>query len=251
MSFFLRVRSLALALTFAVTAISATLAGRLAWADTIYSSTNLDIEASAPIDVGTTPLKAITLTVVGKNGYIPIGFDSSKSDFEVPGTGITTTGSFYNIYQHDADGATTKTPTLSMQPDYFSLTSTELSLDTHFLVHDLVTDPLQNVNASGAPTETKTSTSTIESPYGFLTNKLSGTFSLLGLPTSSSWDIAYLVVPNNTVIHLDFEIVSVLDTDYVPTNVDVLLTVPEPGTLVLLLSGGIGLMFCLWRTRKQ
>jgi len=240
MKFFLRIRSLAL--TSAVVAISASFAGRLAWAETIYTSTNLDIVASAPVDVGTTPLKAITLTAVGKNGCIPTGFDSTKSDFDGLGTGITTSGNF--LHQVGIKAGEYPFP---LNNDLYTPTNNPQItpvLDTHFLI-----DPNTYLSFYG-PSETMNVINTADDIYGHYGDSLVGTFSLNGLPINSLWNFAYIVVPNNTVVRLNFEITAIFNEIQFAAGVDYFLPVPEPNGLILLSTFGIGLLIHARRRRK-
>jgi len=243
MKFTLQVRSLALSLITAVVAISATMPGRYARAEIIiYTSSTLDIVVSSQINVGNTPLKAVTLTAIGHNGYKPKTFDSTKSDFSGDGTGITTSGNFLHQVgikkgEHPAPlNINLYTPTNDSQ-----LTP---ELDTHFLI-----DP-DTYSSMYSPSENMNVVNTADDYFGHYGNSLVGTFSLNGLPASSTWNLAYIVVPDNTVVHLDFEIIAALNGSQFAAGVDYFLTVPEPGAVVLLITGGIALLVYVWRRRK-
>lgn len=194
----------------------------LAQAGVVFSGTYFDIQASSPVNVGVTPLRAITLTVIGKAGYNPKGFDSVVDG----GTGITTVGNkLHQIYQ---DG-TEKTPTLTLDGDYDPIPQ---DLDTHFLVS------LSSILATTAPSENRPTADTTEHVYGGFGYKLTGVFSLTGV-ANPNWDLAYLVVPNGTTVNLNFVLAGVR-TAAPPAcseSVHATFTVPEPTSLALLVAG--------------
>jgi len=206
-----------------------------AQADTIFTNvftgTNFDIQISNPVLVGGTPLEAVTLRALGKNGTVPNTFDSNKSGRG--GTGITTaTNALYQDWEFNA----VKTPTLTLNVPG----SINQALDSHFLVR---TDDDYLIVVK-APDEDRVANHTYDSNGGFGTF-LTGTFSDT-TTSSSSWDFAYLVVPNNTTLHLDFEIGgSGVSSETVNSSFTVAL--PEPSTLVLLGSSILGLLVYLRR----
>jgi hypothetical protein len=193
-----------------------------------YSGTNFDIQVSTPVNVGVTPLKEMTLRVIGKNGYIPNGFDSVVNS----GTGITTaTNSLYQIYQ----AGVLKTPTLTMDDDYDPI---PLDLDTHFLISEGTYIPISTL-----PSENRAALDTTENPYGGFGNKLYGTFTLTGVPTTT-WNLAQIVTKNSTTVSLNFVISGVKNgiSTYQET-VHSSFTVPEPSVFILLGTSVLGLLF--------
>ena len=199
-----------------------------AQAELIYVGTNFDIEVSSPVDVGVTPLRAVILTAVGKNGFLPNTFDSTKSGFG--GTGITTVGdSLHQVWEFGAF----PTPILTLTAD-----TIPQDLDTHFLI-----ETGQYLAGALAPTENRPTTDLTEDPRAGFGNSMTGTFSLTG-SGSPTWDFAYLVVPNGTEVFLDFEIsgVDLDDNGYSDTVTGSLLVVPEPSMLLLLVLGALGLL---------
>jgi hypothetical protein len=238
-----KVRFLIPALIFTTVAFSAVMIGSFAQAEIIFTSPNLDIVASAPINVGTTPLKAVTLTAIGYNNYKPKTFDSTKSDFGGGGNGITTpAGNLLHQVGWKIDEAPFYT-------DLYTPTNSPnlaLTLDTHFLIDS------NTYSSSYGPSETMNVANTADSIYGHYGDSLVGTFSLNSLPTSPTWNFAYIVVPNNAVVHLNFEIIArTVNGDQSLANVGYFLAVPEPNVLILLGTFGIGLLFHALRRRKS
>lgn len=238
-----QVRSLALILVPAVVAFSVVMSGSLAQAEIIvYSGTNFRVEVSSPVNVGITPLKAVTLTAIGLNGYKPNAFDSTASS----GTGITTTSNLlHQIYQLNEDDEYQRTPTLLLDPNYDPI---PLDLDTHFLIsNNYIVPP-----GTTAPNENRpTVGSTENQPGGGYGNKLYGTFTITGTP-SESWDFAYIVVQNGTQVNLNFTIAGLKGESDVTNEIVTgsFSVVPEPGTFVMLCTGGIGLLVYVWRRRR-
>lgn len=194
---------------------------------TIYSGANLELRVSDPIEVGTTPLEAITITAVGANGVIPSGFDGS----------FTTTGNaLHQLWQF---GGYLKTPTTSINAG----DPIPLNLDSHFLVDS------NNILPITPPDENRIiATSLEDSVRGGFGNSLSGTFSLQH-PTSTNWDIAYLVVPKGTQINFNFKIG--FTTTGIPKEqvVSSYTVVPEPSVIALITFGCIALLIPLWRRK--
>ena len=207
----------------------------LARAGIVYSGTNFDIEASTPVNVGITPLEAVTLTVIGKNGYDPDGFDGVVNG----GTGITTVGNkLYQIYQ----GGFEKTPTLTMDDDYDPIPE---NLDTHFLV---TTDSIIPITV---PTENRLTLDSTENAYGGYGNKLTGAFSLIGDP-NPTWDLAYLVTPSGTTVNLNFVIAGIKNGQYTSSEtVQASFTVPEPSALAMLATCLLPLGVCGLLVRRR
>ena len=205
----------------------------------IYSSTNFDIEISNPIDVGTTPLKAVTLTAIGKNGALPNTFDSDKSG--LGGTGITTvdnTLQLVNALHQIWEGGLASTPTNTLLGFWGPIPQ---NLDTHFLVNngDIFIppglDPAEDISPPSA-----------EHTWGGYGTFLTGTFTDI-TAVNSSWPFAYLVVPNMTLVNLDFEIgADMFDSETVSGSI----MIPEPNALILLGMGGMWLLVYAWRRRK-
>ncbi len=95
-----------------------------AQAELVYVGTNFDISVSSPVNVGVTPLKAVTLTAIGKDGALPDTFDSTKSGSG--GTGITTAS---DLLHQVWEGGFSQTPTLTLAGDPIPQ-----HLDSHFLI---------------------------------------------------------------------------------------------------------------------
>jgi hypothetical protein len=228
------IKDISQSFVFFALALSAVLIAGFAQADTIiYSDANFDITASTPIDVGTTPRKAVILTATGHNGYKPKGFDSTKSDYGSDGTGITTTDD--ELYQVPFYGLNTPTNSPNLNP----------TLDTHFLINPntyiSISDPAETMNVANAS----------DDPNGYCGDSLTGNFFLKDLPASSTWDFARLVVPNNTVVHFDFEILGALDLESsISAEVVGSMIVPEPSCIILLCACGFSMLVYLSRRRK-
>ncbi len=156
----------------------------------------------------------------------PNTFDSDQG-----GTGITTTtNALSQIWEY----GTIQTPTLDLAVPI------NQALDSHFLVN------LGNLLIVHNPNEDFVA-NPLYDPWGGFGTYLRGTFSILST-SSTSWDFAYLVVPNNTTVNLDFHIGGFIpgvpynqpvSSDYVSGSITV---TPEPSTLVLLGSGILGLL---------
>ncbi|HLA83327.1 MAG TPA: PEP-CTERM sorting domain-containing protein [Thermoguttaceae bacterium] len=203
----------------------------VAEANVIFVGTHFDIEASSPVDVGITPLRAITLTAVGKNGALPNTFDSTFSG--VGGTGITTSSNRLHQVWEFYGGLQTPTLTLAGDP-----TPVPQELDTHFLIRSneyLLVDALAEDITLGSPE--------LDTRDGF-GSYLRGSFSLKG-DLEQRWDFAYLVVKAGTEVFLDFEIGgvdAVIPGKGYANSVGGSFVVPEPSTLLLLILGVLGLL---------
>lgn len=197
----------------------------IAQATVISVGTNFDIEVSTPIEVGITPLWAVTLTAVGKNGALPNTFDSDKSG--AGGTGITTVGDLlHQVWEY----GTIATPTLTLLGDPTPISQ---EVDTHFLVETA------DIATMSPPAENKPTPYTVEDSRGGFGNSLTGTFSLLAVE-QPRWDFAYFVVPAGTEVFFDFEIgANGFDSETVGGS----FVVPEPSTLLLLVLGALGLLY--------
>ncbi len=198
----------------------------------IYSGTNFDIQLSTPVEVGITPLKAMTLTVLGKNNVVPNSFDGTR----LGGTGITTTGdALHQIWEYNAS----QTPTTTL----IVAGSIPENLDTHFLFG---TDKIISITA---PNENRNTLYTVENDYGGFGNSLNGVFSLKGTPTSSLWDLAYLVVPQGAQLNFKFSVGAI---GFTPELVNASYSVvPEPSMIVLLAIGCTGLLIPVWRRKRS
>ncbi len=149
----------------AVVVILAIIINSSALADVIYSGTNFEIIESSPIDVGVTPLKAVTLTAVGNGLAKPSVFDSSRSGSG--GTGITTTGNaLYQIWEGDVS----PTPTKTLLGYWGTIPQ---DLDTHFLVDKNNLSIPQGLD----PSENRVDANHAENSWGGFGNSLTGTFS--------------------------------------------------------------------------
>jgi len=236
-----RVRSLAPILVSAIVAISAAMTNRLAQAEIIFSGTHFDLQISSPIDVGDTmSLKAVPLTAVGKNGATPYAFDGVSNGHK----GITTpltSPALYQIKQPYIDefGETShiSTPTNTLKIPG----SIPQSRDTHFLIDEgsyiAVNDPTENNISVFTP---------LEYPYSGFDSSLTGLFTLTGTGWGTSWNFAYLVVPNGTQVSLDFYITMDVGP---PELVNITYQVPEPSVLLLFVTGVFGLLVYV-RRRK-
>ncbi len=241
-----QIRSLVILTVPAIAALLLAFPVHLVQAEIIYTGTYFDIQVSAPIDVGTTnTFKAVTLTAVGKNGYCPNAFDYAGSGIVTWENG-TTASKLHQIYQHDEDNNKVKTPTLSTEQGCYPLTPTQLALDSHFLVYN------DNIAIITTPAENKTSLYPGEDPsYGFIGSYLIGAFSLKELNPSETWDFAYLVVFDGTQVQLNCQIGATLGGGSIYETVSTSFMVPEPGALVLLITGGVGLLVLVWRRRRK
>jgi hypothetical protein len=195
----------------------------------IFSGVNFDVQVSNPVEVGVTPLEAITISVVGKNGLLPSAFDGTR----LGGTGITSTGNaLHQIWEFGA----LATPTLTL-----AVGGIPQNLDSHFLVTN------DKIIAQTAPNENRIALSTAENAYGGFGNSLNGVFSLTGSTFSSTWDLAYLVVPQGSQLNFNFTVANAgsikeqISASYVVT--------PEPGMMALLAAGCAG-MLMLFRRRQ-
>jgi hypothetical protein len=211
----------------AVAAMAVILSCRLAQADLIYTDVftgnDFTIQVSNAVTVAG-GLEAVTLRAVGKNGALPNTFDSSKDN--TGGTGISATA-LHQVWPYDA----LATPTRDMS---ISITQT---LDSHFLINTA------NLLTVVAPSEDRT-LNHLYDPWGGFGTFMKGTFTDL-TAVSSTWDFAYLVVPQGTTVHLDFAIgASGFDSE----NVSGSFTVPEPSSLGLLAASVIGLLICRRRS---
>ena len=216
---------------FASALVLALVAG-VSFADTtLFSGTNFDITATTPTSVGdgSESLVAFTLKVVGKGGLLPNTFDSTVSGTQEPDEG----GIMGDLHQEKAFGA--------------MLTPTEASwtgigrvpppaIDSYFLgggnftVVKAAAEDHDAATSSEAPANVADTVS-----FG---TALSGTFSLTGAPSSSTWELANIVIPSGTSLSFDFEVAaSNGTTEYIP----------EPATVALL---GIGGLFSLIRRKK-
>ena len=207
-----------------------------AHASTVFSSTNLIVNMSAPVPVGTA-LEGITLTAVGLNGFQPNSFDGNSNDINGhPMTGITTASGnlLYQVWSFNSTLA--QTPTLAEQS---SLSPGEVPFDTHFLVGG--SGP--SIISIFPPTENRNTLDPSQDANGGFGNSLTATFVLQG-SIMTSWDIAYVVVPAGTTLTLDFTVGDAgsghaqLPNVWVNTTA---LVVPEPGSASLLALGAIGL----------
>jgi hypothetical protein len=229
-----QVRSLA----YILVAIAVIASGICAQAETIvYSGTNFDIKYSDPVLVGNTPLKAITLTAVGKNGALPNTFDSTKSG--LGGLGITTTGNeLHQIWEFSINGSPTPTNSLIVSG------SIPQERDSHFLINSG-----QYLSGQIGPSENKIDNYAVEHAFGGFGNALFGTFTLIGA-SNTSWNFAYLVVPDMAQVRFDFEIGA---DKFSSETVGVSFVVPEPSPLVLLVmlsTVAAGLLLCARRRSK-
>jgi hypothetical protein len=222
-----QVRSLAWVLVPAVMSGVAAVFSGAAQAEIIFSGTNIDVKVSDPVSVGMSPLKAITLTAVGKNGFFPNGFDSTRTN--QGGTGITSEGD--NLHQVGMPQINYYTPTNNP--------NISLLIDTHFLI-----GPPSYVSGTVLPSETMNIASAIlGDTNGYFGNSLYGIFSLSGIPTSSEWDFAYIVAPEGTQVNLDFKIGAMQGSQSVRDEFIHSFTVtPEPSAFVLLAMGLLGML---------
>lgn len=238
-----QVRYLLRLLVLLLPAMSVLICGVHAKAEKIYTGTNFDIFVSTPISLGDTPLMAVTLNAFGKTGARPTTFDYTRS--AKGGTGITTVDGagqlVYAMYQIWQEGAGS-TPTNILNPD---LESIPLEYDTHFLIPNGL-----SITSTSNPYENKSNTPPVNyNDYDYYGNVLRGTFSLMGA-TSTSWDFAYIVVPENTIVKLYFEIGAPGYASETINRTITITSVPEPGTFAMLAAGVFGLLV-FFRRRKS
>jgi len=113
------------------------------------------------------------------------------------------------------------------------LISINQTLDSHFLVYNA------NLASIVAPNEDRV-LNHLYDPWGGFGTFLKGTFTDL-TAVNPTWDFAYLVMPQATTVHLDFEIGA---AGFASETVSGSFSVAEPGTLVLLTLGALGLLVC-------
>jgi len=210
------------------------MATTIAQAGMIHVGTNFNVEVSTPTRVGVTPLWAVTLTAIGKDGALVNGFDGTGT-----GGGITTDGNLLHQVWEEWPPAPVSfaTPTLDLVGTYTPEAPFPQELDTHFLVLS------DEIIVNDAPAENRSVLDATEDLRAGFGDSLTGTFSLDGV-LLSQWDFAYLVVPAGTEISLDFDVGgkvgSVFVKEAVSGSFDV---IPEPsGLLLLVVFGALALL---------
>jgi hypothetical protein len=191
----------------------------------VYQGANFAIQASNPVSL-TGTLEAVTLRAVGRNGAKPNTFDSTIDD--TGGTGITSTA-LHQIWPYDLEGL--KTPTLDVTIPI------NQTLDSHFLVLNA------NLAIVNMASENRPVTDHLYDAYGGYGTSMTGSFSLKST-ASTTWDFAYLVVPQGTVVNLNFEIGA---AGFTSEAVHRSFAVPEPSAFALLAMGMVGLLVCCRR----
>ena len=210
------------------------LAAGAAHADTVvFNGATYDVSMSDPVPVGdgSESLLAFTLTVInttGDSGYDATAFDGS--DFG--NTGIT--GTLHQHYSAVFDPPPTATATLDS-------TSYATAIDTHFLfmLADLlvVEAPREDVSLATSAEATDAGV-----PFdGFADTDfgefLTGIFAVDGAP---SLPLAYIVVPTDSVVTLNFFISGTSGGEQIDTSFSG--PVPEPASMSLLALGGLALL---------
>ncbi|MFV2074189.1 MAG: hypothetical protein ACC742_16295 [Thermoanaerobaculales bacterium] len=163
----------------------------------VFPGNNFDVVITPEGNVGTTPLKALRISVQGKNGSLPNTFDSTKGDHPGPFPGISTVGN--GLHQVWEFGGVVMTPTHDLAGDPNGLPQ---EIDSHFLVD---TSPNGDVQTLRSPDEDMVLGS-IEDPRAGFGSFLRGTFFLRVGYEAPTWDLAYVVVPPETQLLLDFDL---------------------------------------------
>ena len=204
----------------------------VARADTVvFSGATYDVSMSNPVPVGdgSESLLAVTLTVTnttGDPGYAVTAFDGMDFGY----TGIT--GILHQHYSATFDPPPLATSTLDS-------TSYATAIDTHFLVMlaDLLIITTPNEDVSLAPSAEATDA---VDPFHLYADTdfgeyLTGTFAVDGVPSLA---LAYIVVPTDSVVTLDFFMSGASGGEYIGTS----FVVPEPASMSLLALGGLALL---------
>ena len=156
---------------------------------TLYDGTHISVVASNPVPVGQS-LLGFTLSAIGSGGAIPNTFDSTNSG--QGGTGIGTVGeNLAQVWEFNA--VQTPTSNLNVPGDI------PQDIDTHFLVDS------NAIFSVVPPKENRVVPNTIENPYAGFGDALWGSFAVLS-QSSSTWDFAYVVVPLDTTVLLNFQL---------------------------------------------
>jgi hypothetical protein len=196
-----------------------------AQAATIWTGTNVRVDASAPVHVGIA-LEAVTLTAVGIGGGLPNAFDGVGTTGDLH-NGITTTGdALHQVWEVNV----LQTPTLDVS---IPADAAFQPIDSHFLVLN------NDIAITSSPTENRPTTYTVENANGGFGNSLTGTFSLKNNTPPSTWDFAYIVAPVGAVVNLDFYLAGKNFTKELATGSFSI--VPEPPSVILLIAGAVGL----------
>ena len=216
----------------ALTMLIVGLVAGVARADTVvFTGSRYDVSMSSPVAVGdgSESLLAVTLTMTNTTGNA--GFDVTAFD----GMGFGYTGIIGILHQHYSmiiDPPPTATSTLDS-------TSYATAIDTHFLVvlADLLIITTPNEDVSLAPSAEATDA---VPPYDLYADTdfgayLTGTFAVDGVPSLA---LAYLVVPTDSVVTLDFFMSGAKGGEHIDTS----FVVPEPASMSLLALGGLALL---------
>ena len=212
----------------------------------VFSGATYDVSISDPVAVGdgSESLLAFTLTVTNTTG--DPGFDVSAFDGgdiwppdppPAPQEPKSTYGGIMGIL-HQHYSATFDPP-----PEATSLLGSQYStaIDTHFLftTPQLISVAYPAEDVSLAPSAEATDAS---SPYDQFADTdfgewLRGVFAATAAPTM---DLAYIVVPDGSVVTLDFFMSGREGGEYIGTSFPV--PVPEPASMSLLALGGLALL---------
>ncbi|OHB79534.1 MAG: hypothetical protein A2W31_07200 [Planctomycetes bacterium RBG_16_64_10] len=163
----------------------------------VHDGADFRVRITPAGNVGTTPLKALQVTVDGKDGVLPTLFDSTKSGLPGPFPGITTVGTA--LHQVWEFSGLVMTPTLDLAGDP---TPFPRASDSHFLVD---AGHAGDVHPFNPPYEDRV-TGSIEDQRAGFGSFLQGTFWLRAGYERPSWDLAYLVVPAGAELRFDFEL---------------------------------------------
>ena len=196
-----------------------------AQATTVWTGTNVRVDASAPVHVGIA-LEAVTLTAIGMGGGIPNAFDGVGTTGDLH-DGITTVGNgLHQVWEANV----LQTPTLDVS---IPADAAFQPIDTHFLMLS------GDLAVTHSPSENRNVTYTVENPNGGFGNQLTGTFSLTNTSPPSTWDFAYIVAPVGTVVGT--RLLSGWKNFSKELATGSFSIVPEPPSVIFLIAGAIGL----------
>jgi hypothetical protein len=185
-----------------------------AGAATVFTGTNFawDISTPTPVGTGAESLVAFTLTLVNTSGNPaknPQAFDGAPDPNNPPGqSGISTVGNLLHNEQLPSFGSNHTTTPSATQWASWGLTPS--SVDTRFLdLNDamaIVFSPSEDNIGLNLPYSAEPGD---YAGFGFRTgwsDVLTGTVSLKGQNPNPTWNMAYIVVPCNTVVRIDAQV---------------------------------------------